>query len=69
MIVAGLREPGRALRERDRARAIAVALQDAAAGDVVVVAGKGHEDYQIYGSERRPFSDRAVVMDLLGARS
>jgi UDP-N-acetylmuramoyl-L-alanyl-D-glutamate--2,6-diaminopimelate ligase len=47
--------------EHDRARAIASALDAAAAGDAVVVAGKGHENYQIYGTERRPFSDQAVI--------
>ena len=36
--------------------------------DVVVVAGKGHEDYQLYGNERRSFSDRAFVRDLVGQR-
>jgi UDP-N-acetylmuramoyl-L-alanyl-D-glutamate--2,6-diaminopimelate ligase len=50
----------------DRARAIETAVREAAAGDVVVVAGKGHEDYQIYGSERRAFSDRAFVRALVG---
>jgi UDP-N-acetylmuramoyl-L-alanyl-D-glutamate--2,6-diaminopimelate ligase len=33
--------------------------------DVVLIAGKGHEDYQIIGTERRPFRDQAVVMDAL----
>jgi UDP-N-acetylmuramoyl-L-alanyl-D-glutamate--2,6-diaminopimelate ligase len=47
--------------ELDRARAIREAIDDAAAGDVVVIAGKGHEDYQVYGDERRPFSDQKVV--------
>jgi len=32
---------------------------------VVLVAGKGHEEYQIYGSERRPFSDRSVAREAL----
>jgi UDP-N-acetylmuramoyl-L-alanyl-D-glutamate--2,6-diaminopimelate ligase len=45
----------------DRAEAIADALAAAAAGDVVVIAGKGHEDYQIVGAERRRFDDREVV--------
>jgi UDP-N-acetylmuramoyl-L-alanyl-D-glutamate--2,6-diaminopimelate ligase len=31
----------------------------------VLIAGKGHEDYQIVGSERRPFRDSQVVMDAL----
>jgi UDP-N-acetylmuramoyl-L-alanyl-D-glutamate--2,6-diaminopimelate ligase len=35
-------------------------------GDMVLVAGKGHEDYQIYGSESRHFSDREFVVSLLG---
>jgi UDP-N-acetylmuramoyl-L-alanyl-D-glutamate--2,6-diaminopimelate ligase len=47
--------------ELDRARAIRDAILEAREGDVVVVAGKGHEDYQVYGQERRPFSDQKVV--------
>jgi UDP-N-acetylmuramoyl-L-alanyl-D-glutamate--2,6-diaminopimelate ligase len=52
----------------DRARAIATAVNDAGADDVVVVAGKGHEEYQIYGTQRRAFSDRAYVAGLVGQR-
>lgn len=52
--------------EHSRARAIEQAVRNAAAEDVVLVAGKGHEDYQIYGAERRDFSDRAFVAKLLG---
>ena len=55
--------------ELDRGRAIRDALADAAASDVVVIAGKGHEDYQIYGSERRAFSDQRVVTEALAARA
>ena len=51
--------------EHDRRRAITTTLDDAAAGDVVLVAGKGHEDYQIYGTEYRPFSDQAVIREYL----
>ena len=65
-ILAGLREPARATVERNRARAIGAAVADALPGDVVLVAGKGHEDYQQVGDLRLPFSDRAVVQGLLG---
>jgi UDP-N-acetylmuramoyl-L-alanyl-D-glutamate--2,6-diaminopimelate ligase len=51
----------------DRAEAIHQALAEAEPGDVVVIAGKGHEDYQIVGHERRPFSDRAAVLESFGA--
>lgn len=49
--------------ETDRRAAIATALRDARPGDVVVIAGKGHEQGQIVGSEIRPFDDRRVVVE------
>jgi UDP-N-acetylmuramoyl-L-alanyl-D-glutamate--2,6-diaminopimelate ligase len=61
-----MRQPDAVHVIADRAEAIHYALAEAEAGDVVVVAGKGHEDYQLVGTERRPFSDRAVVLDALG---
>ncbi|MBS0579903.1 MAG: UDP-N-acetylmuramoyl-L-alanyl-D-glutamate--2,6-diaminopimelate ligase [Proteobacteria bacterium] len=51
--------------EHDRALAIRMALERSVQDDVVLVAGKGHEDYQIVGSERRPFRDQAVVSEAL----
>ena len=51
----------------DRAIAIATAIQEARAGDLVLIAGKGHEDYQIYGESRRRFSDRDEALRHLGA--
>ena len=55
--------------ERDRRAAIAAAIASAHAGDVVLVAGKGHESVQIVGDERRPFSDQQVVRRALEARA
>jgi UDP-N-acetylmuramoyl-L-alanyl-D-glutamate--2,6-diaminopimelate ligase len=56
----------RPLVEHDRALAIRTALGHSGPQDVVLVAGKGHEDYQIYGTVRRPFSDQAIVSAALG---
>jgi UDP-N-acetylmuramoyl-L-alanyl-D-glutamate--2,6-diaminopimelate ligase len=64
-IVSGLSGPQAARIERDRARAIASALAEARTGDAVLIAGKGHEDYQIVGVERRCFSDRDVALAAL----
>jgi UDP-N-acetylmuramoyl-L-alanyl-D-glutamate--2,6-diaminopimelate ligase len=56
----GLRDTKRGyVVELDRARAIRLAVSAARAGDVVLIAGKGHESYQITGADRRPFDDRA----------
>ena len=44
--------------EADRARAIALAVSSAREGDIILIAGKGHEDYQIIGTEKRSFDDR-----------
>jgi UDP-N-acetylmuramoyl-L-alanyl-D-glutamate--2,6-diaminopimelate ligase len=51
----------------DRGAAIATALKEAQAIDLVLIAGKGHEDYQIYGETRRSFSDRSEALRYLGA--
>ena len=51
----------------DREAAIHAAITDAGEGDVVVIAGKGHEDYQIIGTERRDFDDRVVARAALVA--
>ena len=56
------------LREVDRRAAIPRAILDAGDDVVVLVAGKGHEDYQIYGDERRAFSDQKVVASTLATR-
>jgi UDP-N-acetylmuramoyl-L-alanyl-D-glutamate--2,6-diaminopimelate ligase len=61
----GLSGRARVHEEADRHAAIAGALAEAGAEDLVLVAGKGHEEYQEIGGVRRPFSDRAVVAELL----
>jgi UDP-N-acetylmuramoyl-L-alanyl-D-glutamate--2,6-diaminopimelate ligase len=69
-IEAGFRETGQASQYRvieDRARAIHEAIRLARAGDVVVIAGKGHEAYQIIGRERVSFDDRQVAAQALQA--
>src|SRR5262249_18299061 len=71
-IVTGLRRVAgaeqRYVTEVDRRGAITGALDWARAGDTVVIAGKGHESYQIIGSETLPFDDRAVAREILGGR-
>ncbi len=54
-------------RITDRREAIARALEIARPGDAVLLAGKGHETYQIVGTERRPFDERKVVREILDA--
>jgi UDP-N-acetylmuramoyl-L-alanyl-D-glutamate--2,6-diaminopimelate ligase len=56
-MVAGLRRPGQALIQADRAQAIAQVVAQAAAQDVVLLAGKGHETEQEIRGVRYPFSD------------
>ena len=64
-VLDGMRDRARAEVVPDRARAIAHAVHAAGADDVVLVAGKGHEDYQIVGEERLALSDRVCVHELL----
>lgn len=60
-IVAGLPSPHAATVIEDRAAAIAWSIEKAAASDVILIAGKGHEKYQQIGSDRVAFSDYAVA--------
>jgi len=60
-ICAGLRDKHAVTVELDRAQAIQHALENASAEDVVIIAGKGHETYQLIGESRLPFSDHEVV--------
>ena len=49
----------------DRREAICYALEQAHKGDVILIAGKGHEDYQLVGAEKRHFDDREVAREWL----
>jgi len=62
------RATGRLVVEPDRLRAIHRVVAAAGPGDVVVIAGKGHESVQEIGDVRLPFDDRAVAIAALGAR-
>jgi UDP-N-acetylmuramoyl-L-alanyl-D-glutamate--2,6-diaminopimelate ligase len=55
--------------EPDRARAIALAIGEAADADVVLIAGKGHEAWQEIAGRREPFSDAAVAGAALARRA
>ncbi|HEX7816239.1 UDP-N-acetylmuramoyl-L-alanyl-D-glutamate--2,6-diaminopimelate ligase [Dyella sp.] len=68
-IVAGLTHPEQARIERDREAAIGWAVAQARSGDVVLVAGKGHETYQESAAGKRPFDDFAIARAALEARA
>jgi len=54
--------------ELDRAKAIERAVLSAAKGDVILLAGKGHENYQVIGTEKRTFDDRIEARRALSMR-
>ena len=56
------------MTETDRRAAILRALGEARRGDVILLAGKGHEDYQEIQGVRRPFSDATVAREALATR-
>jgi UDP-N-acetylmuramoyl-L-alanyl-D-glutamate--2,6-diaminopimelate ligase len=64
-VAAGFVPGAPVVRENDRRRAITLALESAAFGDVVVLAGKGHESTQTVGDLVIPFDDRVVAKELL----
>ncbi len=64
----GFSDASRAERIRDRRQAIEYAVQHAKSNDIVLIAGKGHENYQIFGYDKLPFSDYDEALKLIGGR-
>ena len=68
-IVVGMQKSnGKYLIEQDREKAIGIAFDEARAGDLVLLAGKGHEDYQILADKTLPWDDRKVAQQELRKR-
>ena len=66
-VVAGIPAESACVVVADRAAAIAQAIGQAKAGDLVLIAGKGHEDYQILGTKKVHFDDREEAAKALKA--
>jgi len=60
--------PSKIKIEPDRKKAIHLALKTAAKGDIILIAGKGHETYQIIGKQKFDFSDKTIAMEFLTKR-
>ncbi|MCK5787102.1 MAG: UDP-N-acetylmuramoyl-L-alanyl-D-glutamate--2,6-diaminopimelate ligase [Candidatus Sabulitectum sp.] len=67
-ILAGIPDGCTPVVEQDRAKAIEIAINMAEDGDVVIIAGKGHEDYQILGTKKIHFDDREHAVAALSGR-
>ena len=65
-ILSGIENKGKVLVEQDRRKAIELAISMAQEGDVILIAGKGHEDYQEIKGVKYPFKDSEVVKEVLG---
>ena len=68
-ILSGMKNSATAIQViEDRERAIAWAIDKAGPGDVILLAGKGHEDYQVVGKEKHHMDEREIVASVLAAR-
>ncbi len=64
-IVGGIKRKTKIMIEKNRKKAILYAMAKAHYNDIILIAGKGHEDYQLIGNKKMPFSDQAVVLEQL----
>jgi UDP-N-acetylmuramoyl-L-alanyl-D-glutamate--2,6-diaminopimelate ligase len=67
-VLAGIPDSIKPIVIADRAQAILTAILEAQPGDGVLIAGKGHEDYQILGTEKIHFDDREQARNALAIR-
>ncbi len=67
-IMAGVESGAQVLRITDRRQAIRTAVMLATTGDILLVAGKGHEDYQIIGTEKLHFDDKEELREAFGGK-
>ncbi|MFH4402272.1 UDP-N-acetylmuramoyl-L-alanyl-D-glutamate--2,6-diaminopimelate ligase [Vibrio diabolicus] len=65
-MLTGLSKPAEAIVQHDRFKALSYAIENASPKDIILLAGKGHEDYQIRNGETIHYSDRESAMQLLG---
>lgn len=69
MVEVGVKEtPVRYIKITNRKEAIAYAIEMAEPGDIIIIAGKGHEDYQIVGKTKYPFSDFEIARKFLDSK-
>jgi len=68
-IISGIKDHACFTKELDRRNAIMAAIESASINDVVLIAGKGHEDYQEIAGVRHPFSDRLIVQEILNQQN
>jgi len=61
----GIKDKEKVIVESDRKNAIKIAVDTAREGDIVLIAGKGHETYQIIGEKKNPFDDREKLKEIL----
>jgi len=67
-VLKGVRGRSQVLTEPDRARAVVLALKKAREGDIVLLAGKGHEDYQVLAGGKIHLDEREIVFSILKCR-
>jgi UDP-N-acetylmuramoyl-L-alanyl-D-glutamate--2,6-diaminopimelate ligase len=66
-IFKGIQDRSKVRRIADRRQAIAAAIEELEPADILLIAGKGHEDYQIIGTTKLPFDDREVARENLAS--
>ncbi|GAK83836.1 UDP-N-acetylmuramoylalanyl-D-glutamate-2,6-diaminopimelate ligase [Vibrio ponticus] len=68
-MLAGMKQAERAIVEHDRFKALQFAIEHAQEQDIILLAGKGHEDYQVLAHHTIHYSDRESAQQLLGLAS